>query len=161
MLTINKRLNCLIFGLVMLTLAACSSLPEGPQETGDDQEATPQSGSLDNTQWTLVSFGQTGAETAVIEGSSITLEFDDEGRAGGSGGCNSYGGQYEVQGNTLSFGEFTQTLMACQQEGIDQQEQAYFKALGTAVSFELSGDQLTIAYDGGQLNWIKSGVSQP
>jgi putative lipoprotein len=113
--------------------------------------------SLANTQWRLVSFGAPGAETPVVEGSAITLEFKAEGEAGGSGGCNSYGGQYQVQGDTLSFGDVMSTLMACVDEGISQQEQAYFQALQTVGRFELAGDQLTIWYnnDQGVLNFVK------
>lgn len=75
---------------------------------------------LADTKWSLVSSGEPGAETPVMEGSTLTLEFDAGGQASGSGGCNSYGAQDEVQGNRLSSGEITRTLMACEPEGIGE-----------------------------------------
>jgi heat shock protein HslJ len=110
------------------------------------------------SQWKLVSFGKSGAETPVIEGSSITLEFEEKGQLGGSGGCNSYGGTYEMQGNTLAIKSITSTLMACADGQITQQEQQYFGALQSATGFEISGDNLTILYEDGQskLNFVKA-----
>ena len=68
-----------------------------------------------------------------------------------------------MQEGRLSFNEINRTLMACQQEGIDQQEQNYLQALETAGNFELAGDYLTIGYDNGQgvLNWVKSTDALP
>jgi heat shock protein HslJ len=56
-----------------------------------------------------VSFGKTDAETPVIEGSSITLEFAANGQVSGAGGCNSYSGTVETQANTLTFKDITST----------------------------------------------------
>jgi len=109
------------------------------------------------SQWSLVSFGEGETETPVIEGSTLTLEFGEEGQAGGSGGCNSYGAKYEVKGNTLTIQEITSTLMACADEPVMQQELQYLGALEAATSFEMAGDTLTILYnDGkGRLNFVK------
>jgi heat shock protein HslJ len=139
----------IIIALVFLVFAACTPKFESKPNTGDSQ--TPEADrNLINTSWTLVSFGQPGAETPVIAGSTVTLEFNAEGRASGSGSCNSYSAQYQVKEGLLSFNEINRTLMACEQEGIDQQEQAYLQALGNAGRFELTGDRLTIWYDNDQ-----------
>jgi heat shock protein HslJ/photosystem II stability/assembly factor-like uncharacterized protein len=98
----------------------------------------------------LESFGPQGGETPGIEGSTITLEFDASGQAGGSGGCNSYGGEYTVEGNTLTFGLINSTLRACLDEAVTQQEAQYLAALQSAESFELTADTLTIFYEGGE-----------
>lgn len=134
----------LIIGLVLLIFAACTPQPQ-EVELG-----------LANTKWTLVSFGEPGAETSVAEGSTITLEFDSEGQVSGSGGCNSYSAQYEIQADTLSFGLVTSTRMACQQESIGQQEQSYFQALEAAGRYELDGERLAIWYNDGKavLNFV-------
>jgi putative lipoprotein len=156
MLLLDKRLIYLIFGWVLLASAACTSQSGSLPNTGDGQTPEVQR-NLANTKWKLVSFGKPGAETPVVESSTITLEFKAEGQAGGSGGCNSYGAHYEVQGNRLSFGEITSTLMACEQEGLGQQEQRYFQALETTSRFELTGDRLTVWYGDAQgvLNFVK------
>jgi heat shock protein HslJ len=156
MLSLNKRLIELTLGVVVLVCAACTPQSGPLPNTGDGQALEVES-NLANSQWKLVSFGEADAEKPVIDGSSIVLEFEQNGQAGGSGGCNSYSARYEVQGNQLSFGEITRTLRACEQEGITQQEQNYFQALEVAGRFELDGDHLAIWYDGGQgvLNYVK------
>ena len=162
MLPLDKRLIDLILGLVFLVFAACTPQSGSLPNTGDRQ--TPEApNSLAHTKWTLVSFGQPGAETPIIAGATITLEFDGQGQVSGSGGCNSYSAPYELQGDKLSFGQITRTLKACQPEGINQQELAYFQALEAASKFELNGDHLTIGYADGQggLNWLKSTGSLP
>lgn len=154
--------KAIAIAFVFLVFAACTSKLGSIPNTGDSQ--TPEADkNLVNTSWTLVSFGQPGAETPVIAGSTVTLEFNNEGKASGSAGCNSYSAQYRVKEGRLSFIELNRTLMSCQQEGIDQQEQNYLQALETVGKFELAGDHLTIWYDDGPgvLNWVKSTSSLP
>lgn len=102
---------------------------------------------LENTQWNLVSLGAPGAQQPLIEGSTITLMLAG-GQAGGSGGCNSYGGTYQVEGNNISFGEITRTLRACADDRVTEQEDRYLQALETAGEYQIEGDQLQITYDG-------------
>ena len=100
---------------------------------------------LENTQWTLVSFG----ETPVVKGSEITLLLA-AGQAGGSGGCNSYSGSYRVEGSKISFDTVTSTKRACVNAPLTEQEGRYFQALESASEYFREGDQLRITYDGGQ-----------
>lgn len=110
---------------------------------------TPGAGvTLENTPWSLVSFGPAGANTPLVEGSTITLLLAD-GPAGGMSGCNSYGATYQVEGGNISFDEITSTLVACEDEQVTEQEQRYFDALETASTYELEGNQLRITYDDG------------
>lgn len=155
MFTLDKRFSALIIGLLLLIFAACTPKSGSIPNTGERPTPAPQS-SLANTKWTLVSFGHVDGGMPVVNGSTVTLQFDTEGQVVGSGGCNSYSAHYEVQGNMLSVGEITRTLMACQQEGIGQQEERYIQALETAGNFELTGDHLLIWYEDGQgvLNWV-------
>jgi len=106
--------------------------------------------SLANIQWELVSYGALGAETPVLEPGQITLAFEAGGRAGGSAGCNTYGGSYQVKGDTISFSAVTSTLMACADDGVMDQEQRYLQALESASRFALTETGLTIWYDDGQ-----------
>lgn len=121
-----------------------------PAATGGES-STPEAGAgegLANTSWTLDSFGPVGAEVPLVEGSTITLVFED-GQAGGNGGCNSYGSDYTVEGNSISFGLINTTLMACVDDAVTEQEGRYLAALQTAESFEQTADSLMIFYDGG------------
>ncbi len=112
---------------------------------------------LTKTKWLLVSFSQLSGETPVEEGSNITLSFYAAGQAGGSGSCNVYSVPYTVQGNSLSFGKLLHSAKLCQPEGTNQQEQDYFQAIESAISFEVVGNWLTIQYADGHsaLNLIK------
>jgi len=126
-----------------------------PAESGAETEGDPLAGS----NWQLTTFGPTGAETPVVTDSVVTLAFSADGAAGGNTGCNSFGGEYTVEGDTLQLGELVSTLMACADETVMAQEQAYLQALQSAARFEVTPDQLTIWYDAGssQLNFM----SQP
>lgn len=117
---------------------------------------------LANTQWQLMSFGVSGTESPVIEGTKITL-IGSDGRAGGSGGCNSYGGAYREQEDGLSFSQIISTKRACLEQSANQQEQQYFAALGSASTFKLSDNRLTIFYGDGRsvLNFVTESSSKP
>lgn len=111
---------------------------------------------LENTSWQLISFGAPGAELPVVADSNVTLKFGATGEVTGFGGCNSYSGAYETQDNRLAFGEIVNTLRACLDEGITQQELQYLDALQRADRFDMVEGSLTIWYDNasGVLNFV-------
>lgn len=104
---------------------------------------------LENKQWNLISFGPTTAEIPLVKGSTITLSFVD-GKLSGSGGCNSYGGEFQVQGTEITFSNINSTLMACADENVTKQEQQYFQALQEVRSFELTDNHLYLNDSKGQ-----------
>lgn len=147
-----KRISILILSLCLL-LAACTA---APQETatpaaapGGDGTSIAPTGSLDGTRWVLASMTRDGAETPPVSGSTVTLNFETNGQAGGNAGCNSYGGSYETRGNSITFLNVVSTLMACADQAINEQESAYLNALNQAATYELTGDSLTITETGG------------
>ncbi|MGH2523598.1 MAG: META domain-containing protein [Anaerolineales bacterium] len=146
-------------GVVTLMLAACAPAATPPAASSTDLPPVP-ANALAGTAWNLVSFGAPGAETPVVEGSTVTLEFQADGQATGSGGCNSYGGAYQAQDGALSFSAIASTKMACADEGMMQQEQRYFEALQSASGYELTGDQLAITYADGVLNFVRRAAGQ-
>jgi heat shock protein HslJ len=70
----------------------------------------------------------------------------------GLAGCNSYSGNYQVDGNQLTFGEIIATEMACQEpQGIMQQEQQYLRALFEDItSYQLTDDKLLMQNEAGE-----------
>ena len=83
------------------------------------------------------------------------LEFQEEGRLGGTGGCNSYGGDYALQGVSFVPGMMVSTMMACD-EPIMQHESSYLSALQSMQYFQLDTDQLLLVNPDGQYLQFKS-----
>ena len=130
---------------IILLTSTCNLLAAQTPASSSSAESK-----LANTQWRLASFGAKGAESPVIEGTTITLKFGADGRAGGSGGCNSYGGNYRERGDNLSFSQIISTKRACLEQRANEQEQRYFAALESASKFKLSYNRLTIFHGDGR-----------
>jgi putative lipoprotein len=124
------------------------------------QEPTPDA-TLIGTEWQLHTFlsGDTADSTAssLIGDSTITLLLNEDGTMGGHGGCNSYGGNYQVEGESLIISDLVSTLMACEAEGVTEQEAMFLDALGSAERYTVEGNQLTIHYPGGALVFSAAG----
>ena len=172
-----KIYRILLVGFVLLSLVGCtlavepgtgfSTTPTSPAtavspEGGTSTPAPSTAPSLAGTAWTLVSYGSPDAPTPVVTGVQSTLIFGTSGSVNGSGGCNSYGGQYTVQGDQISFQQIMHTMMACADEQVNQQEQKFLLALQNAGSFDISEGHLTIHYDNNQgaLTFV-SGAATP
>lgn len=100
---------------------------------------------LTGSEWQLVSLD--GAP--VLESTTVTLAFADDGSAGGSAGCNSWGASVTVEGSTITFGMPFSTRKMCAQEGVMEQEQAFLAALQAATAYSREGSTLTITYGTG------------
>jgi heat shock protein HslJ len=135
-----------IFVIMVVLLAACVPV------TGPEPAPPPEELELEGTRWQL----ETLNGAPVVSGTTITLQFDADGRAGGNAGCNSYGGEYTLEGNSIAFDEIVRTLMACLNDGIMEQEDAYLQALDNAQMVSLGGDRMTISHDGGELNFVRA-----
>jgi heat shock protein HslJ len=95
-------MRCFIL-LALLLVAAVMVQAQPGRDLSTDQRV------LAGTDWRLVSLGPPGAETEVVAGTTVTAKFGEDGRVGGSTGCNTYGGTYEVRGDTISFGRLIST----------------------------------------------------
>jgi heat shock protein HslJ len=96
---------------------------------------------LDGTSWVLESM----AGMPLIEGRTITLDFEAD-EVDGNSGCNHYFGGYTLNSaGGLQFGMIGMTEMAClDPEGIMQQESTYLSYLGTVVKAVREGNQLRL-----------------
>jgi len=104
---------------------------------GDDDSDGP---ALEGTDWTLVS-GVDAPEDAVP---TLTLE---EGTASGFGGCNTFTGGYELDGDSISIGPLAGTLMACEVQKMAV-EGAYMPLLESADAWSIDGDELVLSSGG-------------
>jgi heat shock protein HslJ len=127
-----------IAGLALL--AACM--------TGPDGNVPPLAGSA----WRAsgIDTGR-GAVADVVQGTSVTLEFDAEGRASGVAGCNRYSARYVADGNALRIEEPALTRMACLQPGVMEQERAFVAALRSVASAKIDGERLELRRADGSL----------
>jgi len=85
----------------------------------------------------------------------------DGGTAAIFGGCNSFFGSYELDGESLTFGDdFTSTLVECEPQVMDD-ESAYISALGDVATYALQESILNLFDDGGGqvLSFEETGVA--
>ena len=95
---------------------------------------------LAGTAWTLVSLNG----DPLVEGTAVTLRFDNT-AVEGTGGCNTYSGSYTASEDSLNLGDVVRTEMACPEpEGVFEQEQAYFRALGDVAQYRVDGERLEL-----------------
>ncbi len=113
------------------------------------QAATPLTGSA----WQVISYNN-GHEAivSVINGTTITAVFGEDGNVSGNASCNNYNAPYQVEGNNITIGMGMSTMMACMEpEGVMTQETAYLAALTTAAVYQIQGDILELRTADGAL----------
>ena len=118
-------------GLLLLSLLATACAPNGD------------AASLAGTSWKLVSYGSASAPQPAAPDVETNLAFGSDGKLNGSMGCNGFSGNYSVQGEKITFGPITATLMACPDPQMAQ-EGAAFQVLKDTANFKLDGSTLTI-----------------
>jgi heat shock protein HslJ len=101
---------------------------------------------LVGTSWELTQING----SPVLPNTTITLNFDAEGRVGGSAGCNNYGGDYSLANGGIQFGMLFSTMMACMEDGVMQQEQDYLALLESMTTYVFSDATLTLTADDGR-----------
>lgn len=107
---------------------------------------------LAGTLWELINEVPADVEaTPEVDGMAhpITLTFEEEGQAGGHGGCNSYSTTYVLEGTSIIFSDVVSTRMACEGGDIMQREQDFFAALSNALQYGLTDERLYIRYEDG------------
>ena len=116
---------------------------------GESCGAPVATANLEDTYWKLTRLGN----AAVIVGEKqreahFVLRSQDR-RLGGSGGCNRLLGSYELDGDTLTFGQMAATKMACGQ-GMDT-ETSFLEALTQVKTWKIVGEHLELFDAGGHL----------
>src|SRR5215213_8660283 len=117
------RVRRSVLAVLVLMCVAALAQAQTSRDLSTDQRV------LTGTEWRLVSFGPAGSEESLVAGTTVTLKFGEDGRAGGSTGCNSYSGTYQVRADTISFGRLVSTRRACLDQNANQQEQRFIAAL--------------------------------
>ena len=98
--------------------------------------------------WRLDSYGTPGNTTPAAPDVDTSITFTEDGKIEGNVGCNGFGGDYTVEGNTITFGPIVSTLMFC--EGpVGDQETTTLNVLVETVSYNIEGDIFTITSSDG------------
>jgi len=106
---------------------------------------------LAGTAWTATGVNNgNGAVESTTATEKLTADFGPSGAFTGFGGCNNLSGTYsEPGGNALTITGLAATQMACD-PATDALESQYTAALGSAATFEISGDHLTLRNAAGE-----------
>ena len=123
----TTRVAALLVPALIVALGACGE--------DSDSEAVD----VEGVELQLVEL--TGMPIPAAANPTLLLE---EGAASGDAGCNRFTGEYTLDGESIEFGPFAVTLMACE-PAIDEFERAYLAALGTADTIEVTDDAVVIS----------------
>ncbi len=137
----------------------------GECQPGQANEHGSESTLIDE-KWVLQDLGQ-----PLLPDSLITIEFTADGQVNGSAGCNSYFGNYTLDGDSLITGPIGSTQMWC--EGYMDQESAFLQALQTATGLTVTETELIVHTPNGAMrfapaenaalegsDWVLSGIVQ-
>lgn len=142
-------LFCLL--AIFVLLAACQPVPATttpeaatmtPPEvaTTSPTEAAPAAVDLAGTSWVLSSLDG----SLPLPGTAVTLQFNADGSATGTDGCNRFSTTFTQDGNNLSIqAPAAATMMACP-EPVMNQATAYMAALGKTTGFSGGERQLVL-----------------
>lgn len=122
----------LVLFILSLALSACAAGSDSTSIVGT---------------WKLTAYGPADAPTPAVPDIDATITFDADGKVGGSGGCNSLGGDYTVEGDQITFGPIISTLMACA-DPLMNQEGTVVQVMFETASYKIDGNTLTINKDG-------------
>jgi heat shock protein HslJ len=163
--------DALTIGQPASTAMACASELQSKFETaylaalpkvrafvlGDESGNTLMRYTLGSTSITGVEWQATGinngkgAVQSTVAGSTVTMTLGDDGTVTGNATCNTYNGDYTLDGDKISFGPLMSTKMACASDDLNAQEQAYLVALGNTTTWELANGVLTFRDDAGAM----------
>lgn len=120
----------ILIAIALVILSACSS---------------GSAASVDITgEWKLISYGDAANPTPAIPKVDSSITFESNGQIRGNVGCNSFGGNYEVNGAKITFNSMMATLMYCEESS--SQEQAVLSVFSDnmKLSIQMNDDTLTI-----------------
>jgi heat shock protein HslJ len=105
-----------------------------------------QSQDLAGSSWEVTAYNNGNqAVVGVLEGTTLTASFNEDGTLSGNSGCNQYNGSYTVDGDQITIGPLASTMMMCSDpaEVMDQEAQ-FLAALQSAANYEIEGNVLQL-----------------
>lgn len=131
----KKLLVALFFGA--FTITSC--------KTPKDTTASLPVDMLTATGWQLIEINGKPVNAADFGNGAPTANFSTDFKVGGKGGCNTYGGSYNLNDKGgMNISQLFSTKMWCENA---QGETAYFKALEGVNAAKVESDKLTLMKD--------------
>ena len=154
--TQSKTLAALLaFSLVLGACGDDKTVVGGPTASDDSSGL-----SLDGRQFWSVSVLENGVERPLVEGTRISLRFNN-GNIAASAGCNSMGGPYQIDDNQqLTVTEMATTEIGCDPES-HAQDEFVAAVLIVQPQLTLNGDYLTLATDTVRIEFLDTEVADP
>ncbi len=98
---------------------------------------------LTDVTWQLVSMGADNETPVASVASRVQVTFSEDGRVAGNAGCNSFKGNYRVDGDQIEIGPLATTRKMCEQN-VMTVERTVLQGMEQATSFEIKDGQLTL-----------------
>lgn len=137
----------LILGISALVLSNTMNPSEKNNSANSSENnmspATDESASFIGTIW----FANSINNSELTAGSSISVQFDNQGGLTGSDGCNTFSGSYEIDGSKINIDpNMMSTLKGCEEDVMNQADE-FTKLLLASTSYKL-GDGVMILLQG-------------
>jgi heat shock protein HslJ len=154
----KRTLPVLILLTALTALTACGEAADvdgggGGAGVGGDT-------ALADRVFVATSVTENGGSRAIVDGTTVTLTFDADGRLLASAGCNSMQGTYRVTDGTLGVSDLSTTDMGC--DPVRHQQDAWVADfLSAAPRMTLDGHDLTLTAGERAIVLLDREIAQP
>lgn len=136
-----------LYSLLLLgLLAACAPTVDPGAVTSTEPTETSEPPQLIGTTWQLQSLQEAGGAQVELHDQVYTLTFEPDGSLGAQLDCNSGGGSYTLDGESLAFGPVISTLMFCSEQSVASN---FGVALARVERFDFAGEELILSGEDG------------
>lgn len=137
-----KPILLIFLSLILLSLVGLSGCKKGEKIFSKSESVE-----IDNIKgfWVLASMNGANVDSLFL-GAKPTLSFDFDGnKISGSGGCNTFFGDFSLDNNDLKISDIGNTQIACLEEN---KEDEFFKLLSKPSKLLLENGELRFKQDG-------------
>jgi heat shock protein HslJ len=137
-MTHRRGRSAALLALCLVALAGCGTSTPSVSTPSVSPPPTPgasEAAALSGTSWVVTSVGG----TTTLPDTRPTMVFGVDGQLQGTGGCNGYGGPYQLDGDAIEVGDLASTLILCEGE-VGTQEAAFMAALRGATTWQITAD---------------------
>lgn len=131
--------NIVIFSVLTLLVLSSYSDKKPIIDNGENKNKIL---TLDTHKWYLTTIYRTNGYTQVLLRKAFISFNPTDGKVGGNGSCNSFGGKLTVDGNNLQLGNIFSTKMYC--DAVQSIEDDFFAQLQKVTRYEIKGNKLLL-----------------